>query len=297
MSNHYSAANLRFPGDDARLDLTDLFVFASPDDPERTVLIIDVNPYTTGMSAMPPFLMKRNSTPTGSIGSTSTPTKTLRPTPRSRSCSPSSRTASRPARFASPPVARPARQSRQARCSSLAFPVGSTRPRETVVVDQVRLFIGVRSDPFFADADGSFHGFKWTGQDAFADRNVLSIALEVPNDMLSTTRRSGYGPRSMYAATTRSSKWTAADTRRSTRSSTRTTSRTSTTSDSRSTTSRTIWSSGPKLLRQNGYSPDRSEGSSTDRAPDILRIDRDRPLPTPTAVLSPMTCSVLDSRG
>jgi hypothetical protein len=46
------------------------------------------------------------------------------------------------------------------------------------------LFIGVRSDPFFADADGSFHGFKWTGQDAFADRNVLSIALEVPNDML-----------------------------------------------------------------------------------------------------------------
>jgi hypothetical protein len=25
MSNHYSAANLKFPGDDARLDLTDLF--------------------------------------------------------------------------------------------------------------------------------------------------------------------------------------------------------------------------------------------------------------------------------
>ena len=25
MSNHFSAANLKFPGDDARLDLTDLF--------------------------------------------------------------------------------------------------------------------------------------------------------------------------------------------------------------------------------------------------------------------------------
>ena len=25
MSNHYSAANLRFPGDDARLDFTDLY--------------------------------------------------------------------------------------------------------------------------------------------------------------------------------------------------------------------------------------------------------------------------------
>jgi hypothetical protein len=28
MSNHYSAANLRFPGDDARLDFTDPFVLA-----------------------------------------------------------------------------------------------------------------------------------------------------------------------------------------------------------------------------------------------------------------------------
>ena len=29
MSNHFSAAYLKFPGDDARLDLTDLFVFTS----------------------------------------------------------------------------------------------------------------------------------------------------------------------------------------------------------------------------------------------------------------------------
>ena len=28
MSNHFSAADLKSPGDDARLDLTDLFVFA-----------------------------------------------------------------------------------------------------------------------------------------------------------------------------------------------------------------------------------------------------------------------------
>src|SRR3954468_577570 len=65
MSNHYSAANLKFPGDDARLDLTDLFVFASPSDSGKTVLIIDVNPYTTGISAMPPFLMKSEFHPDG----------------------------------------------------------------------------------------------------------------------------------------------------------------------------------------------------------------------------------------
>lgn len=65
MSNHYSAANLKFRGDDARLDFTDLFVFSAPDDPGMTVLIIDANPYTTGMSAMPPFLMKSEFHPDG----------------------------------------------------------------------------------------------------------------------------------------------------------------------------------------------------------------------------------------
>ncbi len=30
MSNHYSAANLRFPGDDARLDFTDIYAFQEP---------------------------------------------------------------------------------------------------------------------------------------------------------------------------------------------------------------------------------------------------------------------------
>jgi hypothetical protein len=48
MSNHFSAAMLKFPADDARLDLTDLFVFASPQSPGKTVVIIDVNPFMTG---------------------------------------------------------------------------------------------------------------------------------------------------------------------------------------------------------------------------------------------------------
>jgi hypothetical protein len=56
MSNHFSADNLKFPGDDRRLDLTDLFVFNASDNPEHhrslfhrhqpamTALIIDSNP-------------------------------------------------------------------------------------------------------------------------------------------------------------------------------------------------------------------------------------------------------------
>ena len=63
MSNHFSADNLKFPGDDRRLDLTDVFVFQAPDEPGHhhgfphrhhpgtTVLIMDSNP----TSAPPPI--------------------------------------------------------------------------------------------------------------------------------------------------------------------------------------------------------------------------------------------------
>src|SRR5260221_3870481 len=53
MSNHFSAADLQHPGGDARLDLTDLFVFAAPDNPDRTVLILDANPFMTGSEFHP----------------------------------------------------------------------------------------------------------------------------------------------------------------------------------------------------------------------------------------------------
>jgi Domain of unknown function (DUF4331) len=63
MSNHFSADKLKFPGDDRRLDLTDVFVFPAPAGPEHhhtllhrhrpgtTVLIMDSNP----TSAPPPI--------------------------------------------------------------------------------------------------------------------------------------------------------------------------------------------------------------------------------------------------
>ncbi|WP_127503931.1 DUF4331 family protein [Actinoplanes solisilvae] len=184
MSNHYSAANLRFPGDDARLDFTDLFVFASPDDPGKTVLIIDLNPYTTGMSAMPPFLMKADLHP-DAIYRINIDTDGDAQAERAftfvfSECQDGKQTGT--AYYATGDDARRAEPSGEVLVADT--PVGFDASAEPVVAGPVRLFIGVRSDPFFADADGSFHGFKWTGQDAFADRNIQSIVLEVPNDML-----------------------------------------------------------------------------------------------------------------
>jgi hypothetical protein len=44
-----------------------------------------------------------------------------------------------------------------------------------------RFFAGRRSDPFFFDTLGAVNNLQFTGADFFIDKNVCSIALEVPN--------------------------------------------------------------------------------------------------------------------
>src|SRR5206468_13012236 len=44
MSHHYSGPNIGFPRGDARLDLTDLYAFPKPGDPDKSILIMNVHP-------------------------------------------------------------------------------------------------------------------------------------------------------------------------------------------------------------------------------------------------------------
>ena len=184
MSNHYSAANLKFPGDDARLDFTDLFAFEATGDPGKTILIMDVNPYTSGMGAMPPFLMKSEFHPDGvyriNIDSDGDAHADAAFTFVFSDLRDGMQTGT--AYFATGSQARQAEPAGDVLIT--ATPVGFDASAEPVQAGPCRLFAGVRSEPFFADADGAFHGFQWTGQDAFANRNILSIALEVPSEML-----------------------------------------------------------------------------------------------------------------
>jgi hypothetical protein len=46
---------------------------------------------------------------------------------------------------------------------------------------EYRFFAGWRSDPFFYDAGGALNDFQFTGDDFFADADVCSIVLELPN--------------------------------------------------------------------------------------------------------------------
>ena len=182
MSNHFSAAKLKFPGDDARLDLTDLFVFAAPDNPEQTVLIMDSNPFTQGNGFHPDAVYRFNIDTDGDALADVAFSFTFSELQDGR------QTAT--AYYAAGSEAR----TREPRGEKLieATAVGFDATAVPVRAGPCRLFIGKRSDPFFADADGVLHwlidgavgNFQWTGVDTFAGANIFSIVLEAPTDML-----------------------------------------------------------------------------------------------------------------
>jgi hypothetical protein len=182
MSNHFSAANLQHPGDDARLDLTDLSVFAAPDNPDRTVLIMDSNPFTKGDGFHPDAVYRFNIDTDGDALADVAFSFTFSEFKDGRQTATAYHATGSDA------------QTREPRGDMLieATPAGFDATAKPVQAGPCRLFIGKRSDPFFADAEGVLHwlvggqagDFEWTGTDTFAGTNILSIVLEVPNDML-----------------------------------------------------------------------------------------------------------------
>jgi hypothetical protein len=165
---------LKFPGDDARLDLTDLYLFASPQSAGKTVLILNVNPFMTGADFHPDGVYRINVDNDGdtqadvaftfvfseSNGGAQTGTVYYATGNETRDPEPAGKVLIE------------------------GIPVDFDATAKPVQASECRLFIGVRSDPFFADGEGAFHDFQFTGDDTFAGKNILSMALEVSDEML-----------------------------------------------------------------------------------------------------------------
>jgi Domain of unknown function (DUF4331) len=183
MSNHFSADNLKFPGDDRRLDLTDLFVFKSAQNPGTTVLIMDSNPTSapppipapvTGPEFYPGAVYRINIDTDGDNHADIAFTFTFSEYENG--------TQTGTMWYATGAQARQPEPAGEVLSSDI--PVSFDGTAQPVQAGPVRLAAGLRSDPFFADVEGALHGFVWTGHDDFAENNVDSIALEVPDDML-----------------------------------------------------------------------------------------------------------------
>jgi hypothetical protein len=63
-------------------------------------------------------------------------------------------------------------------------PVSMGREVRVTEAGSYRFFAGWRSDPFFFDVSGALNNLQFTGTDYFADKDVCSIVLELPNSAL-----------------------------------------------------------------------------------------------------------------
>jgi hypothetical protein len=182
VSHHYSGPNFAFPNGDARLNCTDLYVFPKPGDGGKTILLwnshpsVGVNPQ--GPTTTDPFattalyevMIDTNGDAIAEIAY-------------------SVRFAASKGGGLTATVRRiDGTRSERTGDEGVVVVEGAavSTGREPNVTDagDYRFFAGWRSDPFFFDAQGAINGLKFTGQDFFADKNVCSIVLEVPNSKL-----------------------------------------------------------------------------------------------------------------
>ena len=182
MSHHASGPNFEFPRGDARLDMTDLFVFPKPGDSSRSIIVLDVHPSfrldspksTTTEPFAPGALYEikidTNGDATADICYS--------------------------VQFASSEDGKQAatvRRIQSARASGVGedgeviverAPVSVAREALVTKAGSYCFFFGWRSDPFFFDVNGNFNHMQFTGDDFFTDKDVCSIVLELPNSAL-----------------------------------------------------------------------------------------------------------------
>ncbi|MEY9874766.1 hypothetical protein ABH931_004266 [Streptacidiphilus sp. MAP12-33] len=184
MSHHLSGPNLRSPKGDARLDLTDVFVFPAAES-GRTVLIMDVNPFapTQGDAFHPDAVYRLNVDTDGDNQADLAFSFVFAPPRDGHQTVTVHRAEGADARRHEP--------AGPAVISGAAVDFGRTP--SIVSSGGYRFFAGLRSDPFFADLDGIVNDFQWTGNDFGLDKNVFGIVLEVDDDEL------GPGPIGVWA--------------------------------------------------------------------------------------------------
>jgi Domain of unknown function (DUF4331) len=192
MSNHFTGPKLGPPEGDTRLDLTDLYVFTSPVDAARTVVILNCNSFTQEAEFHPEAVYRINFDNDHDCENDMAFILTFSKPDGGR-------------QLATVLLA----QGAEARSDE---PLGTPLFKDVEVSfgpepkiytsDPYTFFAGVRSDAFFIDFAGilnmfdwkdgkNFTGFEhapdpsnWTGKDLFANYNVFSMAFELPTNLL-----------------------------------------------------------------------------------------------------------------
>src|SRR5438128_4174442 len=182
MSHHSSGPDFGFPHGDARLDLTDLYAFPKPGDAGKSILIMNVHPSASvnppGLTTGDPFAHEalyelKIDTDGDAVADIAY---------RVRFSASEGGKLTATLRRVEGIQAAGTGDGGQAIVEGAPVSIG----REARVTDagDYRFFAGWRSDPFFFDTQGALNNLQFTGDDFFADKDVCSIVMEVPNSEL-----------------------------------------------------------------------------------------------------------------
>jgi len=208
MAHHYSGPDFSFPHGDARVDHCDLFAFPSPEDASKSVLAIDVHPSfginPEGPTTTEPFAPEavyelKVDTDGDGVADVAFRVRV------------SVRYGAQFATVRRVEGGDAAGAGEDGEILVANAPVSTGSEAQVTETGQYRLFAGWRSDPFFFDAEGVLNDFQFTGQDFFADKDVCSIVLEVPNDALGTSGGVAMWHRTLVPAGDTDAAWVQAD--------------------------------------------------------------------------------------
>ena len=186
MSHHYSGPDFGFPKGDARLDLTDLYAFPKPGEVDKSILVMNVHPSavvnppgpTTAQPFSPEALYELKIDTDGDAVANITYAVRFS----------SSKDGSQTAMLRRVEGAHTTGTDDGGQTIVEAAPVSTGRNAHVTDAGGYRFFAGWRSDPFFFDTKGALNDLHFTGDDFFADKDVCSIVLEVPNAVLGRKR-------------------------------------------------------------------------------------------------------------
>jgi hypothetical protein len=179
MSHHYSGPDFTFPHGDARVDLCDLYAFPKPGDTSKSILIMDmhssvgVNPEgpTSAEPFAPEAIYELKIDTDGDAVADIAYRVRFSPFENGGQTATVRRVEGTDA----------AGRGEGGEAIIEGAPVSMGKEAQVTEAGDYRFFAGWRSDPFFFDAEGAANDLQFTGSDFFADTDVCSIALEVPN--------------------------------------------------------------------------------------------------------------------
>jgi hypothetical protein len=186
MSHHYSGPDYGFPHGDARLDLTDLYAFPKPGGVGKSILIMNVHPSEgvnpPGPTTAEPFAPEavyelKIDTDGDAVADIAYRVRFS-----------SSKGGARTAALRRVEGEEAAGTGDGGQTIIEGAPVSTGLEARVTEAGDYRFFAGWRSEPFFFDTQGALNNLQFTGDDFFAEKDVCSIVLEVPNTALGTNR-------------------------------------------------------------------------------------------------------------